>query len=267
MIHIVFELRDQRVLEDHGEWRRLRGSKGAPVPIAGYASDSQLRLGSLFGTKTVNGRDAACTTARTVVADSTLIAIVAGASSPLPHAKIRPAVFASSSTRSVGVEASMLVERDHMRRVGRAEDVTATATVMTAGEEGEGSAASGRVAGRGAGVGLMCLVSLGREGVVLRRVKSYLPVVLSRHASHILHKILVPLVCDDPGDGALENTVAEKAPGDAVRTGEAHECSIGAVEAVPSAEWWSERRSGPRVLADGRVARRSFGGTQHGRHV
>lgn len=71
-----------------------------------------------------------------------------------PLLEVRVAVLASTALDALRVEACVLVERDLALRVAGAEDVTAAAAVVTAGEEAEGDGAGGVVAFGRRGVGL-----------------------------------------------------------------------------------------------------------------
>lgn len=73
----------------------------------------------------------------------------------LPALVGAPAEVACTGGNSIGVEASILIERDDMRSVGRAEDMAAMATVVAAKEETERGAAGGRVAVGGSRVRLL----------------------------------------------------------------------------------------------------------------
>lgn len=74
----------------------------------------------------------------------------------LPALVGTPAEITSAREDSVWVEAGILVERHEVRGVVVAEDMATMATVMSAGEEAKGRAASWRVTARG------CRISLER---------------------------------------------------------------------------------------------------------
>jgi hypothetical protein len=85
-----------------------------------------------------------------LVAVSASDAVGARGTSSAPCTVVGPAVIASTLKSTLGVEASLLVERDSMRAVAAAEDVSTATAVMTAVENGEGTSAGGGFALRSA---------------------------------------------------------------------------------------------------------------------
>lgn len=143
--------RDEKVID------RL---KGAPIPVTGNTG-SNLGILTEIG---LESRSARALTGleilgglRVLIAlgvDGALNLVQAVGTSLLPALESTPAEVTGSGENTLGVEAGILVERHKMRGVVVAEDVTAVAAVMTAGEEAEGRAASGRITARRSSVSL-----------------------------------------------------------------------------------------------------------------
>jgi hypothetical protein len=154
--------------------------KSAPVPVAanglGNTADRLLVLRCLVLCGNTDGLSK-----HGLVAVSAGNAVGARGTSSAPSAVIGPAVIASTLKSTLGVEASFLIERNSMRAVAAAEDISTATAVVTAVEDGEGTSACGRLALGSAVIGL--------------------PVVSSRSASDS-NLGLGPLVRNDSGDAA-----------------------------------------------------------------
>lgn len=109
-----------------------------------------------------------------VIAISAGDAVVARRTGSTPCTVVGPAVVASTLKSALRVEASLLVKRNSVRAVACAEDVSTTTAMVTTVEDGEGTGTCGRLAQRGAVVGL--------------------PVVSCGCTSDGTHVVLIPLV-------------------------------------------------------------------------
>ena len=119
--------------------------KGAPIPVAadglGNAADGLLFLRGLVLAGNADGLSE-----HGLVAVSASDTVGARGTNSAPCTVVGPAVIASTLKSTLGVEAGLLVERDSVRAVAAAEDVSAATAVMTTVEDGEGASACGGLA-------------------------------------------------------------------------------------------------------------------------
>lgn len=151
--------------------------------------------------------------------------VVARVAIPTPLTVVAVAVIAGALWSTLGVEACFLVERNSVRGMAAAEDISAAATVMTTREEGKCARASWRSAKLGAGIRL--------------------PVIPSRCTSYGGRRLIVPLIGHDSGDAALTPWCERSSVvffGTDRKRSDANELDAlpGAVHTAVSAAWWSQ---------------------------
>jgi hypothetical protein len=114
--------------------------KSAPVPVAADGlSNTAERL--LILRCLVLGGNTDGLSEHGLVAVSASNTVGARGTSSAPPAVVGPAVIAGTLKCAFGMEASLLIERDGMRAVAAAEDISTAAAVMTAVENGKGTSA------------------------------------------------------------------------------------------------------------------------------
>lgn len=129
-----------------------------------------------------------------------------------------PAEITCAGRDTIRVKTGVLVERDEVRRVRGAKDMTAVTAVVTTQEETERGAAGGRVAIGG------CFVGLGKfshgNSTASRVEKLYLPVVLGGQTSNITQRfILHPFILGQFADGCRDRATVGALHGRAAADG------------------------------------------------
>lgn len=118
--------------------------KGAPVPVAANGLSNAADRLLFLRDPLVGNTDG--------LSEHGLVAVSAGdtvgarGTDSTPCTVVGPAVIAGTLESTLGMEAGFLIERDSMRAVAAAEDVSTATAVMTTVQDGEGTSACGGLA-------------------------------------------------------------------------------------------------------------------------
>jgi hypothetical protein len=148
------------------ERERRDGLEGAPIPVPGHAGGRRIRLMVRIhpevtvreGARGAHGlRDASRVARRGAVllrVQHALDLVEAGGARFFPSLIGAPAQVTGAGGDSLGMEASALIQRHDVRRMGGAEDMAAVAAMVSAQEEAKGGPAGGRIAAGRSRIGL-----------------------------------------------------------------------------------------------------------------